>query len=83
MRFLAQTASGTQSESKMPHSHLQSMILAARAKSHLREIGMTYRAAALELGRSYQHLSDVLNGKRESRALIARVLALKPRIQSH
>ncbi|AHF90206.1 hypothetical protein OPIT5_08260 [Opitutaceae bacterium TAV5] len=42
----------------------------------MRRRGWSYRTAAPRLGVCYQHLSDVLNGRRSSRALIGRVAAL-------
>ena len=65
-----------------PATDLETAFRRTIAKACLREVGHTYRSAAGKLGRSYQHLSDVLNGKRESRTLINRVLALKPHKKS-
>lgn len=45
-------------------------------KDELKKKGWTYRRAALRLGRSYQHLSDVLNGHRLSKSLDAKINAL-------
>lgn len=50
--------------------------LQAQAKSHLRATGWSYRTAARRLGVCYQHLCYVLNGHRESRSLLQRVLEL-------
>ena len=54
----------------------------AAARSHFYARGWSYRAGAQQLGVSYQHLCEVLTGKRESRRLIAAVLALPPRPQA-
>ncbi len=40
------------------------------AKRLLRQKGWSYRSAAKQFGVCYQHLSDVLNGRRESRRLL-------------
>ena len=45
-------------------------------KRELHAKGYSYRAAAQKLGIAYQHLSDVLNGKRHSQRLIAAIRAL-------
>lgn len=52
------------------------MFTRERAKRELKSKGWSYRRAAIALGRSYQHLSDVLNGHRHSRSLLAKVVAL-------
>lgn len=49
------------------------------ARRHFQSGGWSYRSAAPVLGVSYQHLSEVLNGRRESRRLLAAVNALPPR----
>jgi hypothetical protein len=49
------------------------------ARAHMRATGWSYRAAALRLGGSWQHLAQVLTGQRESRRLVRRVLALPAR----
>jgi lambda repressor-like predicted transcriptional regulator len=49
------------------------------AKEMLKARGWSYRSAAPELGVTYQHLSEVLNGRRHSRRLLAKVAAIKPR----
>lgn len=49
---------------------------AVKARGYLKATHRTYRSAAGEIGVSYQHLSDVLNGHRGSRVLINRILAL-------
>lgn len=41
-----------------------------RAKKILSRKGWTYRDAAPVLGVTYQHLSEVLNGHRESRRIL-------------
>ena len=46
-------------------------------KQHLQEQGLTYRVAAPLLGCTYQHLSEVLNGHRTSRRLLAKVANLQ------
>lgn len=42
-------------------------------KRSLHKRGWSYRRAAPVLGVSYQHLSEVLNGKRQSRRLLAKI----------
>lgn len=54
----------------------------AAARRHFQGGGWSYRTAARELGCSYQHLCEVLTGKRPSRLLIGRVLNLKNRPNS-
>ncbi len=51
----------------------------AKARAHFYAAGWSYRSAAIELGCSYQHLCEVLTGKRPSRRLTAAVLALPKR----
>lgn len=46
------------------------------AKQHLQDAGWTYREAAPQLHVCYQHLCDVLNGKRISSSLLRRVGSL-------
>jgi hypothetical protein len=41
--------------------------------------GWSYRTAAPRLGVCFQHLSDVLNGRRASRSLVARIATLPER----
>lgn len=43
------------------------------AKHTLKARGWSYRRAAPQLGVTYQHLSEVLNGKRNSRRLLAKI----------
>jgi hypothetical protein len=50
-----------------------------QAKQHLAASGWTYRHAAPLLGVCYQHLCDVLNGRRISHSLLQRVQSLSPR----
>lgn len=50
-----------------------------QAKQHLATSGWTYRQAAPRLGVCYQHLCDVLNGKRISHSLLGRVQSLPRR----
>lgn len=45
-------------------------------KDALKRKGWSYREAAPVLGVTYQHLSEVLNGKRISRRLLAAIAAL-------
>jgi lambda repressor-like predicted transcriptional regulator len=52
------------------------MINLEQEKSKLRRKGWAYRRLAAELGVTYQYLSDVLNGHRASRRLIARIVAV-------
>jgi len=52
------------------------MFTREQAKSKLKKAGWSYRSAAPKLGISYQHLSEVLNGKRRSRRLIHAVVEL-------
>lgn len=51
----------------------------AKARAHFYAAGWSYRSAAKELGCSYQHLCEVLTGKRPSRRLISRVQSLPHR----
>lgn len=51
----------------------------AKARAHFYAAGWSYRSAALHLGCSYQHLCEVLTGKRPSRSLLARVQSLPAR----
>jgi len=55
------------------------MFTRERAKVTLKSRNWSYRAAAPQLGVSYQHLSEVLNGRRQSRRLLARVMGLPER----
>lgn len=48
------------------------------AKSQLKAKGWSYRRAARVLGRSYQHVSEVLNGRRTSQRLLNDIAALPP-----
>jgi hypothetical protein len=43
------------------------------AKRSLKSKGWTYRTVAPYLGVTYQHLSEVLNGKRQSRRIITKI----------
>lgn len=54
-----------------------SLVTAARA--HLKRNGWSYRSAARELDRCYQHVSDVLNSRRQSEDLLTRILSLPSR----
>jgi len=51
-------------------------------KSLLKSKGWSYRSAAPRLNVSYQHLSEVLNGKRQSRRLLAAIESLPLRFAS-
>jgi hypothetical protein len=55
------------------------MFTRAQAKVTLKEKGWTYRTAAPALGITYQHLSYVLNGHRESRRVLAAIEAMPAR----
>ena len=59
------------------------MFTRERAKVTLKRRGWSYRAAAPALGVTYQHLSEVLNGHRESRRLLKRIskLDMNPKIE--
>jgi hypothetical protein len=48
-------------------------------KRGLESNGWTYRAAAVHLDVSYQHLSEVLNGHRQSRRLLRAIANLPAR----
>jgi hypothetical protein len=52
------------------------MFTRERAKVTLKNRRWTYRSAAPELGVTYQHLSEVLNGRRQSKRLLCRVMGL-------
>jgi hypothetical protein len=49
------------------------------ARALLRERGWSYRSAATQLGRTYQHLSEVLNGHRVSARLLTEISQLSSR----
>ncbi|WP_035605096.1 hypothetical protein [Haloferula sp. BvORR071] len=51
----------------------------AAARRHFFAQGWSYRSAAPLLGVGYQHVSEVLNGRRESKRLLAAILALPAR----
>lgn len=53
------------------------MFTREHAKVTLKAKGWSYRKAAPELGVTYQHLSEVLNGKRESRRILAAIQRLR------
>ena len=53
------------------------MFTREQAKHKLKKMRMPYRKAAPVLGISYQHLSDVLNGHRESRRLLQAIAKLE------
>ena len=48
----------------------------ATAKRLIKARGWSYRRAAPVLGVTYQHLSEVLNGRRASRRLLSRIASL-------
>ena len=50
-----------------------------KARRTLKLNGWSYRAAAPVLGVSYQHIAQVLTGRRESRRLLAAIAALPNR----
>jgi hypothetical protein len=52
-------------------------------KRELKNKGWSYRAAAAASGRTYQHISDVLNGHRQSLRLLCVLHALPPRPRAH
>lgn len=52
---------------------------ANEAKRYLIRKGWSYRSAAKHMGICYQHLSDVLNGRRQSRRLLAAIATLPNR----
>lgn len=52
------------------------MFTRERAKVTLKSRGWSYRSAAPQLGVTYQHLSEVLNGKRLSRRLLRKISSL-------
>ena len=54
-----------------------------QAKTMLREKGWSYRRGAGLLGVTYQHLSLVLNGHRESRRLLRAIAALPASTAQH
>jgi len=49
------------------------MFTREQIKVELKRKGWSYREAALELGCTYQHVSYVLNGHRESRSLLIKI----------
>ncbi len=53
---------------------------ASAARAELRDKGWTIQAAASAIGRTRQHLSLVLNGKRRSTSILAAVEALPIRL---
>lgn len=66
----------------MPFTPLNSHPLpkqVAAARRHFQASGWSYRTAAPRLGRSYQHLCEVLNGRRQSKSLIQEILKLPVR----
>ena len=53
------------------------MFTRIHAKHKLKHLGLSYRKAAPMLGVTYQHLSFVLNGHRQSRRLITAIQSLE------
>lgn len=51
-----------------------------QARRHLADSGWCYREAARHLGCSFTQLAHVLTGRRVSHSLVARILALPPRV---
>jgi len=51
----------------------QPKLTRAQAKKHLKKYGWSYRTAAPACKVTYQHLSCVLNGQRDSLALLIRI----------
>lgn len=49
------------------------------AKRELKSKGWSYRSAAPLLGVTYQHLCEVLQGRRTSRRLVAKIASLPNR----
>lgn len=56
------------------------MFTRERAKVTLKNRNWSYRTAAPEVGVSYQHLSEVLNGRRQSKRLLCRIMGLPERV---
>ena len=52
------------------------MITREQAKAILKKRGWTYRTAAPRLGVCFQHLSEVLNGHRQSKRLLEKIQQL-------
>jgi lambda repressor-like predicted transcriptional regulator len=52
------------------------MITPSRAKAHLKKQGWSNRRAAATLCVSQPHLSYVLNGRRRSQVLLARIMSM-------
>jgi hypothetical protein len=55
------------------------MLTRQQAKTHLKQMGWSYRSAAPLLGIRYEHLSRVLNGERVSKRLLDAVMSMPPR----
>ena len=51
-------------------------ITKSSAKQELKKRGHSYRSASKEIGRSYQWISDVLNGRATSRPVLEAVFNL-------
>lgn len=54
------------------------MFTRERARVELKRKGYSYRSAAPLLDVTYQHLSEVLNAKRESRRVMQKIQNLPP-----
>ena len=52
---------------------------AEHVKREMKRKGWSYRTAAPHVGRSYQWICDVLNGKKVSGPVLRGILALPPR----
>jgi transcriptional regulator with XRE-family HTH domain len=59
------------------------MFTGAQAKRHLKQNHWSYRNVAPVLGVTFQHLSMVLNGHRESRRLLNRIAELPDRLDAN
>lgn len=56
------------------------MKTAKEAKVEMKRRGHSYRSAAQYVGRSYQWISDVLNGHKKSRPVIEEIYKLPTRV---
>jgi transcriptional regulator with XRE-family HTH domain len=55
------------------------MFTRQRAKDKLKNLGWSYRTVAPKLGVGFEHLSQVLNGHRESQRLLRKIESLPTR----
>jgi hypothetical protein len=65
--------------------NLQELVLAGRnvfAREALRNKGWSYRSASKEIGRSYQWVFNVLNGRATSRPVLEEIFKLPDRNKS-